>query len=408
MLFSGILNKVGEIGVKPYYQPWEKYLTRKINYYTIISISAIVLSIIIYTGIGNFHFIPELTIIFFTAQSVFFFNVRYNYTYALYVFYINAATLVFILSFEMGEDSMIYLFFFPLTISLLTLLNKKEMNIHIRIISGVMFALIFVNISNMHFGWIHGVLKHEELHTVRMINIFFSSFITLMFSLALSKQNSIQEQDLITLIKEKETLLAEVHHRVKNNMAIITSLLNLKKETCNSEETKEVLEDFRNRIFSMALIHKNIYGNNSLKSINFQEYVTELSEVLISAYADKGKVKLSIDVVDCSLYFDVAIPCGFIINELFTNSLKYALKEDEALLINIMMKRSGNNIYLTYSDNGPGLNLNAIDNKTSLGMTLIDLLSQQLEGSYLFSKAAGLFFEMKFPLPKLKVRQNHY
>ena len=108
------------------------------------------------------------------------------------------------------------------------------------------------------------------------------------------------------------------------------------------------------------------------------------------------------------MYFDIAIPCGFIINELFTNSLKYALKEGEALLINIMMKRSGNNIYLTYSDNGPGLNLNTDDSKTSLGMTLIDLLSQQLEGSYSFSKAAGLFFEMKFPLPKLKLRQNHY
>src|ERR1700739_1436691 len=283
MSFRGQIHKLGELGIKPGYVPWEKYLTRKLNYYSIISIATVLLAIVMYLVIGNYHFMPVLLTAFFVFPLALLLNTRVGYTYALYLFYLAASAVIFVLSYEMGENSMIYLFFFPLTISLITLLNKPEMNMHIRILGSIIMVLIFFNVVNIRLGWFHNVLNTEELDTVRLVNIFLSSFITLLFALALSKQNSIQENELLGLLREKEILLAEVHHRVKNNMAIVTSLLNLKKETCTSEEAKEVLEDSKNRIYSMALIHKNIYGNKPFKNIDFNVYITELAEELVNA-----------------------------------------------------------------------------------------------------------------------------
>jgi|GEM_PF-1028535 two-component sensor histidine kinase len=401
MLFTERLNKLGELGIKPGYVTWEKYLTRKLNYYSLISIATVLLAIVMYLAIGNYHFMPILVIAAFVFPMGMLFNAQVNYVYALYLFYLTASGVVFVLSYEMGENSMIYLFFFPLTISLITLLNKPEMNKHIRILGSVIMVLIFFNVVNIRLGWFHNVLNTEELDTVRLVNIFLSSFITLLFALALSRQNSIQENELLGLLKEKEILLAEVHHRVKNNMAIVTSLLNLKKETCTSDEAKEVLEDSKNRIYSMALIHKNIYGNRPIKNIDFRAYITELAEELVSVYtATNGDVKLSVDAVDCHLHIDTAIPCGFIINELITNSLKHARVKGRDLVITIAMKKDGNNIHLTYADNGPGFFEDIARAKNSLGMTLIELLNQQLNARYFFKNNPGMVYDMKFALPK--------
>jgi two-component sensor histidine kinase len=397
------ISRLGNLGVKPRYKPWEKYLARKLNIYTLISIVTVALAIISYICIGDFNFITDLTVLLLAFPFVIFFNIRFNYVYALYLFYFISSGIILLFSFRMGEDSEIYLFFFPLIISLLLLLNRKEMYIHIRVLLGVILLLIVINLIGIKVGWFHGNLSLGEMHRVRMYNIFFSSFITLSFAIALSKQNAMQENELLTLVKEKETLLAEVHHRIKNNMAIISSILNLKKESCNSNEAREVLEDCKNRIYSMALIHKNIYGNKSLENINFQEYITELGSELISAYSEKNKIDLSINATDCNLFIDTAIPCGFIINELLTNSLKYALVENEVLILKIIMEKKGRDIQLIYSDNGPGFSFDSAKSENSLGMTLIDLLSHQLQAKYSFNKEVGLVFDMKFTLPKSEI-----
>jgi two-component sensor histidine kinase len=395
------VNKLVVSGVKPGYLPWEKYLTRKLNYYTLISILAEALAILAYISIHNYNYIVELSISLLVFPLVIICNKHLDYKYALYLFYLNATGIVFFVSLKMGGDSEILLFFFPLTISLLTLLNRKEMNMHIRVLMGMMVVLLFTNLIGFKLEWFQGVLSAEELNTVRIFNIFFCSFITLLFSIALSKQNAMQENELMTLVKEKETLLAEVHHRVKNNMAIISSLLNLKKEASTSTEAKEVLEDSKNRIYSMALIHKNIYGNKSFKSTNFHTYITELAEEMVGAYTEH-KIKLSIDAKNCILDLDTAIPCGLIINELLTNSLKYALPKTKELTLTILMKKTMNHIRLSYSDNGPGILPDSIVNNHSLGMTLIDLLSQQLEAKYTFKNEGGLVFNMNFTLAEIK------
>ncbi|MGP8215578.1 MAG: sensor histidine kinase [Bacteroidia bacterium] len=379
--------------------PWEKYLTRKLNYYSLISILTLGLAILSYIIIGDYHFITELAVVLCIFPAVIFFNLRFNYVYALYLFYLNASLIVFLLLFKMGQGSLVYLFFFPLTISLLTLLNRKEMNIHIRILMGMIFSLLLANLIGIRFGWFQVMLSPDELKWVRINNIFFSVFITLLFSMTLSRQNAMQENELLSLLEEKEILLAEVHHRVKNNMAIISSLLNLKKESCSSDETKKVLEDCKNRIYSMALIHKNIYYNKSFKNINFQEYITELAQELIGISAEKDIIKFTVNAIDCNLGIDEAIPCGFIINELLTNSLKYAIVKSQILAITITMKRTGKEVCLKYSDNGYGFSFDNAKSTSSLGMTLIDLLCQQLEAEYSFKNESGSVFDMRFNLP---------
>jgi two-component sensor histidine kinase len=397
---GSLLNRFAELGVKPNYLPWEKYLTRKLNYYSIICIFTGVMAILSYIAIGNYKYVLNITGIQVILLLVVVFNIFLNYAYALYVGFAAAAYTITVFSFVMGYESGIYLFFFPLTMTFLTLLNRFQSNIHVAALRILMLAFVVFYVVGIKLNWFPLKLDAKELVNVRIINFSFSSLLTLLISTAFARQNAEQENELLTLIKEKEVLLAEVHHRVKNNMAIISSLLNLRQETCNSDEARAVLEDCKNRIYSMALIHKNLYGSKPTKYIDMQEYITELGEELVSAYAHDKKVKLHVNARGCNLYLDNAIPCGFIINELITNSLKYALVKDRDLEVNINLRKMGSAMHLLYFDNGPGFETLKVNNTHSLGMTLIELLCQQMEAKFGFKNETGLVFNMDFPLGK--------
>lgn len=397
-MIGALLNQFAELGVKPTYLPWEKYLTRKLNLYSLICIPCCTMAMVIYGLMGDYNYFPIFGVSFSFMVLTVMFNVYLNYTYALYTGFGMALYTIFAFSIEMGAQSFMYLFFFPLCITFITLLNPVQKNIHVILIRVLLFVFIVVYLACLKFNWFPPRLGAGELSLVRMINFFFSTLLTLLLTISVSRQNALQETELLTLIKEKEVLLAEVHHRVKNNMAIITSLLNLRQETCTSDEARSVLEDCKNRIYSMALIHKNLYGSKPAKYIDMQDYITELGEELISAYAHDNKVKMLVNAHSCNLYLDSAIPCGFIINELITNSLKYALVKGRHLEVNLTLRKMGNSMHLLYFDNGPGFDSDKLNNSQSLGMTLIELLCQQMEAKFDFKNDPGLVFNMDFPV----------
>lgn len=185
-------------------------------------------------------------------------------------------------------------------------------------------------------------------------------------------------------IKEKETLLKEIHHRVKNNLQTVSSLLSLQSRNIEDVGMKNIIKSSQNRVISMAMVHEMLYMRDDLTKIEYRSYVQELSEYLVrSLKGSENNVKLSIDIPDIKLGIDTAIPLGLLINETITNALKYGITDENEGEISIVMIQEENNDYiLKIGDNGVGFP-DTIDHKTtkSLGLKLIHNLTRQLKGT---------------------------
>lgn len=208
-------------------------------------------------------------------------------------------------------------------------------------------------------------------------------------------------------LQEKEVLLKEVHHRVKNNLQVISSILNLQSSYVKDASTLNILKESQNRIKSMAFIHESLYQTKDFSSINFSEYVVNLSQNLIHSYSSMDhEIKLNLDIQNVFLNLDLAIPCGLIINEIVSNALKYAFvsskEEDE---ITIRMHLYGEDLVLIIGDNGIGLPKH-IDyrNTESLGLQLVVTLTDQLNGKIDLDTKKGTTYTIIFKQNQVKNR----
>jgi PAS domain S-box-containing protein len=212
------------------------------------------------------------------------------------------------------------------------------------------------------------------------------------------------EREMISSLKEKEVLLKEVHHRVKNNLQIISSILNLQSSYIDDKKILEILEESRHRIRSMAIIHENLYQTTNFSSINFKNYSRELVRNLISSYHFNTKTEVEIieNVEKVDLSLDQAIPCGLIINELITNSLKYAFQNNKKGKIFLELSDKNGQITLVVGDNGIGLPKNFDINKTeTLGLQLVSTLVEQIDGNIKLEKSKGIKYFITFGKQKL-------
>jgi|APSaa5957512622_1039677.scaffolds.fasta_scaffold09348_4 two-component sensor histidine kinase len=200
---------------------------------------------------------------------------------------------------------------------------------------------------------------------------------------------------------EKEVLLKEIHHRVKNNLQIISSLLSLQLKKTDNREVAEQLAESGHRIHSMALIHERLYQSTDLASIDFGDYVRSLADELLAAYeALSGLTTIEVRIEAISLDIDTAVPCGLIINELVSNALKYAFTPDQTGLVTIELVRDQNEFRLVVSDDGAGFPAD-IDIRTapSLGLRIVHSLVRQLRGTLNLTEGRGATIEIRFPIP---------
>jgi PAS domain S-box-containing protein len=206
------------------------------------------------------------------------------------------------------------------------------------------------------------------------------------------------ETRLKASLKEKEVLLKEIHHRVKNNLQVISSLLRLQARYIKDEEALDILRDSQNRVRAMAMIHENLYQSSDLGKIKFSEYICNLSNNLACGYSLNKDIKINLQIHQVELRIDTAIPCGLIINELVSNAIKHAFINTEFGVIYIEFLDLGNNKYsFSVSDDGIGVpdDIELRRNK-SLGLQLVWSLVEQLEGSIIFNNKLGTSFTITF------------
>ena len=205
-------------------------------------------------------------------------------------------------------------------------------------------------------------------------------------------------EELESSLREKEMLLKEVHHRVKNNLQVISSLLSLQSHNVNNEQAELILRDSQNRIKSMAAIHEKLYQSDNLARIDFADYCSQIVyQLAISFGISSRNVKIESDIRDVVLGVDQAVPCGLILNELVSNAMKYAFSEDEGGIVKIHFRREESGYFLTVSDNGVGLpeDIDIFDTPT-LGFQLVSTLVDQLDGKMELFRENGTRFEIRF------------
>jgi PAS domain S-box-containing protein len=209
------------------------------------------------------------------------------------------------------------------------------------------------------------------------------------------------EEALVASLGEKETLLKEVHHRVKNNLQIISSLLNLQARQLQNAEVQVFLRDTQSRIQAMALLHETLYGSDNLARVSFRRYVTSVCAHVARSFAsDSRNIRLRPDIADVALPLDQAIPAGLIINELVSNALKHAFEGRLEGEITVQLRRQDESrLVLRVADNGTGMAaLPPQKNNTSLGLRLVETLVRQLGGEMTVNGDSGADFQIVFPV----------
>jgi PAS domain S-box-containing protein len=207
------------------------------------------------------------------------------------------------------------------------------------------------------------------------------------------------EERLQASLAEKVVLLKEIHHRVKNNLQIVSSLLDLQSDYIHEEDSRKFIRESQDRIRSMALVHEQLYRSEDLSLIDFACYVDDLVKSLFcSAVVDQNRIRMEVDVRDIELGIDEAIPCGLIVNELVSNAIKHAFPGNRSGCVSIQGALDGEGyVCLTVADNGVGLPRDYdVSTSESLGLQIVSLLSKQLRGTFEILGYPGVTVRIRF------------
>lgn len=199
---------------------------------------------------------------------------------------------------------------------------------------------------------------------------------------------------------EKEFLLKEIHHRVKNNLETISSLLSLQTAQIESKEFQEIMEETQNRVHSMGMIHKRLYQGENMKAIEMRDFFESLGNYIIDTFDASGRIRFLSDMKPLELDVDLAIPIGLIVNELISNSLKYAFPNNCCGEIEVRLLEKENHLHLIVSDNGIGMSENPQILGSGFGSKLIQLLTRQLDGKMTLLRQKGTEVIFEFQINK--------
>jgi len=408
-MFASLWNKITSVGVKNNY---DEKLIKRITLTN--QFSAIALSVFLLSGINNYLLGDAFSaIIIELFVFVCFLGILFNYfglhKLATSFLLISISAAIFYFDSYSGLESGTFLYYFPLILAIAFLFDvkhKKEMLLHF------LLPLFFlaINIFTHYTLFRNENLSLADRHQMFLYNLLFSTasigffvYLTLLNNIKINEifeqrinERKATEKAIKQALEEKDILLAEIHHRVKNNLAIIASLFNLQLSSIKNEEAKEALMESKNRVKSMALIHDRLYKSQDMTEIDFENYTKELIDEIKYSYPTLAKnIEIKATVSHVKLNVNNAIPCGLILNELLTNCYKHAFIGRQSGVITIDFTGNNGLIKLKVKDNGVGLRADYTQSD-SLGMVVIQSLSEQLDGKHKFTVDNGTCFELMF------------
>jgi two-component sensor histidine kinase len=236
--------------------------------------------------------------------------------------------------------------------------------------------------------------KEYSKREIRLLNLFVQMLVNVF-----SRKK--QEDLLYSQIKEREILINEIHHRVKNNLQIISSFLYLQSQYTKDKNIKQILNTTNNRIKAMAILHEKIYKGDNLDKFSFKTYLEEINRQLFDHYGYDKNIDFELEIEDININLNRAIPIGLIINELVTNAVQHAFvgKSKGVLIVKVFSKNSS--LIINIEDNGVGFNIEKIKEEGSLGLVIVDSLINQLGGSYNIESKDGTEYHISLPMQNL-------
>lgn len=226
----------------------------------------------------------------------------------------------------------------------------------------------------------------------------FTQAVAQLLSLALeTKKKREYRMELEKIVKQKEVLISEINHRVKNNLAVIIGLLNLQKQKTHNKYHAQLFEEVKDKVFSMSMVQEQLHSSGNIDSINLGRFLEDLITNLNISYGQEKNIEINIEMDEIGLDVSRAIPCGLLANEILTNSFKYAFNEQNLfpkLDISLNLKESYG--YLTFKDNGPGFNLNKSTN--GMGLLLIKDLADQIDAEMTVLPENGVEIKLLIPI----------
>lgn len=409
-MFQKVWNYVSSVGIKDEY---DDILVKRITLTNQFSIIAII--VFLFSGLNNFALGDTFSALLiealvFVCLFGFYLNVLQYHRFAISFVFTTVSLAIFYFDSYSGILSGTYLYHFPLILAIAFIFDmredKKAMLFHFLLI----ISFLIINISTNYNLFRSQFLSDDDRRQMFMFNLVFSASAVGFFVYLLIQNNlkenylyiqrieekKISERTVKQALAEKNLLIAELHHRVKNNLAIISGLFSLTLNNDLNDEAKNVLIESRNRVRSMALIHNRLYKSDSFIDVNFGDYIQELVAEITTSYPSVSNVvKVATNINNVILNVNIAIPCGLILNELLTNAFKHAFKNREDGEISVSFVKENNHFIMTVIDNGCGIPED-YNKKQSLGITVIEALTEQLDGKSKFTNNNGTHFELIF------------
>lgn len=363
-------------------EDWELRLIQQINMLDILSVSNVILSAIILNLIGFDFLNLSLLISGILGVIVWFLNRVNCYLVALYLFYAIGIFLIGSATFYMEIKTNVFMFFFPISLSIVLVMGRKKLIKHMIIWYTIYFVAVFLLF--LYASSRERVTFNDEVtNALSILNSVLSFFLCIVLVIFININNLKKERELTKSLDEKQLLLAELFHRVKNNLNVVTSILSLKANSSVSEEVRVALDECKSRVYSMALVHQQVYAKNSEGELNMRSYLSELIRNIQHTMGSKAVVNMNLEKEQINLPIAKAIPVGLIINELLTNAYKHAVNELDNLEITVNFYVKGKQLRFEVLDNGKGFNLELSKNKGSLGIDIILALCEQIDADFI-------------------------
>ncbi len=364
----------------------------------------------IFIGITTLFFIegtyPTLVVSFSIITSLLslFLNARFLHNAATYTFVISINITIFLISQQYIISVGNYLFFFPMVFCVALVHNPFKTNIRTIIFFSITLLCFLLSLTLDIPGMkLKGVTENDN-RVLLIYNAILTISLTILLVVLVVRLINQQNNELLqslnkekasqvligNSLKEKEVLLAEIQHRVKNNLAVISGLLNLQLNNAQGEEARVLLLDAKNRVMSIAMAHERLYKKQDLSRINLGQYLQELTDEVIGSHNQDAEIHVEKEMIDLDIPITKAVPTGLIVNEVITNSLKHAFVGfTETPAIELKMEQQGDIVRITLCDNGRGFGDLKERKESSLGISLIESLANQIDAEISFSNKVG-------------------
>jgi two-component sensor histidine kinase len=406
-------RKIIDLGVKDMLPFYDKREIRIVNLFALITLFGLLIAITTVFFIKGTC--PVATVIFSTvvALASLFFNLRSYYNVATYVFVISINVIIFTTSQQYILAVGNYLYYFPVVFCVALLHNPFKKNVRTIIFFSIILVSFLASLSIDIDSLKLKNITEEDNKVLFAYNCVLTVFLTTILVYLVVRLINRQNNELIQILnkekesqvvignslKEKEVLLAEIQHRVKNNLAVISGLLNLQLSNAQGDEARLLLLDAKNRVMSIAMAHERLYKKQDLSKINLGHYLQELTEEIVGSHDLNSRICIQKQIVDVDIPITKAVPTGLIINEVLTNSLKHAFSNDfQNPAIGLKMVLDENVIHITLHDNGVGFGDLKERKESSLGISLIESLANQIDAEISFTNKAGAFVELSYPI----------